>query len=98
MELLGLLSEYTGLDTRQREILIKIDYFQSYGNIAELSRMVSIFSFFKNGTAKRVPKEKLSGQMLDLVSKFATETKMGLKQSLSLSLICLDFFKLVKQR
>lgn len=73
MELLGLLSEHTGLDTRQREILIKIDYFQNYGNISELSRMVSIFSFFKNGTAKRITKEKLSGQMFDLVSKFATD-------------------------
>ncbi|MCM1222329.1 MAG: PHP domain-containing protein, partial [Lachnospiraceae bacterium] len=73
MELLGLLSENTSLDTRQRDILIKIDYFKNFGNVAELSRMVSIFSFFKNGTAKRVQKEKLSGQMLELVSKYGTD-------------------------
>lgn len=74
MELLLLMSEYTSLNTRQREILIKIDYFADFGNIQELTRIVNLFTFFKNGTAKRISKEKLSGALLDIVSQFASGT------------------------
>ena len=73
MELLTLIDERTSLDTRQRDILVRIDYFKDYGNIPELSRMVRIFTFFKNGTAKRIAKSKLDGQMLELVSQFASD-------------------------
>lgn len=73
MELLSLISENTSLDTRQRDILIKVDFFDKFGNIPTLSRCVDIFSFFKNGTAKRVSKEKLSGEMLSIVGKFGTD-------------------------
>ena len=63
----------SSLDTRQRDILIKIDYFRDFGNIPELSRIVSFFSFFKNGTAKRVQKDKLSDEMIELVSQYGTD-------------------------
>jgi len=73
MELLSLISEKTSLDTRQRDILIKIDYFRDFGNITELSRLVDLFAFTKNGTAKKIQKTKVSGQMAELVSRYATD-------------------------
>ena len=78
MSLLSLMNIETSLDTRQRDILIKIDFFSDFGNVVELSKITSVFAFFKNGTAKKVQKDKLSGQMLDVVSKYATDkTKSG---------------------
>lgn len=73
MSLLTLMNNETSIDTRQRDILIKIDFFVDFGNATELSRIASIFVFFKNGTAKKVQKDKISGQMLDVVSKYATD-------------------------
>lgn len=78
MSLLSLMNSETSLDTRQRDILIKIDFFSDFGNVVELSKITSVFTFFKNGTAKKVQKDKLSGQMLEIVSKHATDkTKSG---------------------
>ena len=73
MSLLTLMNNETSIDTRKRDILIKIDFFVDFGNVTELSRIASIFVFFKNGTAKKVQKDKISGQMLDVVSKYATD-------------------------
>ena len=73
MSLLTLMNNETSIDTRQRDILIKIDFFVDFGNVTELSRIASIFVFFKSGTAKKVQKDKISGQMLDVVSKYATD-------------------------
>lgn len=72
MELLQLMNEKTHLDTRQRDILIKIDYFIEYGNAKELLRMVDLFSFFKNGTMKKVLKEKLTPNLEPIVAQYAT--------------------------
>lgn len=73
MSLLTLMNNETSIDTRQRDILIKIDFFVDFGNVTELSRIASVFAFFKNGTAKKVQKDKISGQMLDVVLKYATD-------------------------
>ena len=73
MSLLTLMNNETSIDTRQRDILIKIDFFVDFGNVTELSRIASVFAFFKNGTAKKVQKDKIRGQMLDVVSKYATD-------------------------
>lgn len=73
MSLLTLMNNETSIDTRQRDILIKIDFFVDFGNVTELSRIASVFAFFKNGTAKKVQKDKISGKMLDVVSKYATD-------------------------
>lgn len=73
MSLLTLMNNETSIDTRQRDILIKIDFFVDFGNVTELSRIASVFAFFKNGTAKKVQKDKISGQMLDVVSKYVTD-------------------------
>lgn len=72
MELLRIMNEQTHLDTRQRDILVKIDYFIEYGNAKELLRMVDLFNFFKGGTMKKIPKDKLSPDVAAIVAQYAT--------------------------
>lgn len=54
--------------------LIRIDYFQQFGNSAELSRIMRMFDFFKQGTMKTIRKEKLVGSELEhIVARHATD-------------------------
>lgn len=79
MDLLMLLNEKTRLDTRQREILVKIDYFADYGNSKELLRMVDLFSFFKSGTMKKLSIDKVPEDLKPVISQYATDkAKSGL--------------------
>lgn len=52
--------------------LIKIDYFQDFGNIPELLQLVQVFDFFKQGEAKSVAKSKELGWIGDILPKYAT--------------------------
>lgn len=54
--------------------LIQIDYFQQFGNSAELSRIMRMFDFFKQGTMKTIRKEKLAGSELEhIVARHTTD-------------------------
>jgi DNA polymerase-3 subunit alpha len=64
VELLLLMEERARLNSRQRDILIKVGYFSEYGNAAELLQMVEVFSFFNNGKMKKIQKEKLPSEEL----------------------------------
>ena len=55
------------------EPLIKIDYFQKFGNNAELLRLVDIMEFFKYGSAKTIRKEKLNAQMASFIAAHGTD-------------------------
>lgn len=56
------------------EPLIKIDYFLKFGNSVELKRILDIWDFFKQGTAKSIKKEKVAGTPLEsILSKYATD-------------------------
>ena len=72
MEVLKALSK-TSIDTRQLDILIKIGYFEEFGNMGELLKLVQVYSFFKNGTAKSVSKSKVAGFLADIISDYATD-------------------------
>lgn len=72
--------EDTTLDTRQMDVLIKIDFFSEYGNQRELLRIAELFyGIFKSGTAKQISKEKVAGSPLDsIISKYSVgNTKNG---------------------
>lgn len=73
MEVLMGISNQTSMDSRQLEILIKIDFFSQYGNTAELLKMKNIYSFFNDGQAKTIKKDKVSGALADILPKFATD-------------------------
>lgn len=90
MELLKLMSTETSLDTRQRDILVKIDYFLDFGNIPELSRIITMFNFFKDGAAKKIPKNKLDGLIYDLVSRYSTDKNKDGSEAKSFTITDMD--------
>lgn len=53
--------------------LINIDYFSDFGNIPTLTKLLSLWDFFKQGTAKKISKDKVSGNMEKLLSNFASD-------------------------
>lgn len=55
----------TSVNSRQLDLLIKIDYFQKFGNCVELNRINETFDFFGNGTAKSIKKDKISSKILE---------------------------------
>ena len=79
MDLLNDMSECTCMDTRQLDILIRLDFFADFGNQRELLRLVDLFTLFKKGKAKQIKKEEIVGTPLDaIVEKYAVGvTKSG---------------------
>ena len=80
MDLLKDLDEKTGINSRQLDILIKLDFFSDFGNQRELLRMVDLFTnTFKKGQAKQVKKSAIDGTILaPIVGKHALGvTKSG---------------------
>ena len=66
----------TGINARQLEILIKLGYFEEFGNACELLKIYNLFDFFKNGEAKTVAKSKIENDniLFGIVSRHANET------------------------
>lgn len=56
--------EKTTLNTRQLEILIRLDFFSEFGNAKELMRIYTIFSEFNNGKQKQIAKSKVKNDVL----------------------------------
>lgn len=70
----------TSLNTRQVDVLIKIDFFSDYGNQRELLRIADLYyNLFKSGTAKKIAKDKVEGSPLgSIISRFSIgNTKAG---------------------
>ncbi len=60
MDLLKDLDEKTSINSRQLDILIKLDFFSDFGNQRELLRMVDLFfNIFKRGQAKQIKRLRL---------------------------------------
>ena len=76
MELLADIDAKTSLNSRQLDILIKLDFFSDFGNQRELLRMVELFTnMFKRGNAKQIKKADVDGTPLeDIVKKYAVGT------------------------
>lgn len=73
-------SESSSIDSRQLDILIKLDFFSDFGNQRELLHIVDAFvNLFKSGNAKRVRRELIDGTPLEsVVKKYAVGvTKSG---------------------
>lgn len=80
MRLLVDLDKKTSINSRQLDILIKLDFFSDFGNQRELLRMVDLFvNTFKKGDAKQVKKSVVDGTPLEpIVQKYAVGvTKSG---------------------
>lgn len=70
----------TIVDSRQLDILIKLDFFSEFGNAKELLTAVDLFTFFKNGEAKTIKYDKLNAfdYMRDIVERNSELTESGL--------------------
>lgn len=65
------------IDTRQLEVLIRIDYFSTFGNTRELLAIADMYDRLKRGTAKELSKAKLTDTEARIVSMFATDIGVG---------------------
>lgn len=79
------ISSKTSLDTRQLDILIKIDFFSEFGNQRELFRIAEIYyNTFKEGEAKQIAKEKVDDTPLGaIISTYSVGTTKAGKPSKS---------------
>lgn len=60
----------TSINTRQLDILIKLDFFSDFGNQRELLRVTELFyDTFKKGQAKQIGKSKVAGTPLEPIIK-----------------------------
>lgn len=78
----------TSVNSRQLDILIKIDFFSSFGNQRELLAIVDVFELFKRGEVKQIKKDQIDGtQFEQVVRKHASgKTKSG-KESKSYTIL-----------
>ena len=64
-----------GVPKDQIEALVKLDYFEEFGTIKELSLIYYQFQCFKKGEAKTISKDKLADKIIyDIVARNANET------------------------
>lgn len=65
----------SSVNSRQLEILIKLDFFEKYGNAKELSTIYGHFDFFKNGEMKTIKKENIpSPEIAAIIARHAKDT------------------------
>ena len=62
-------------DTQQLDILISIDYFAGFGNIAELGRVYGLVQEFKFGETKSYRCDKIGENMRPLIERHASNLK-----------------------
>lgn len=66
------------LNARQLDILIKLDFFEAFGNMRTLLEIVRVFDFFKQGDAKTIKRELVSEETLNLYAGLVEDkTKTG---------------------
>lgn len=69
-ELLTDIDMKTSVNTRQLDILIKIDFFNIFGNQRELLQITdNYYNIFKNGDAKKIPRERVDGTLIEQAVK-----------------------------
>lgn len=69
----------TSVNSRQLDILIKIDFFSDFGNQRELMKICDIFEMFKRGTAKQIKREQVDGtEFEEIIRRYSSDkTKAG---------------------
>lgn len=80
VEVLKELNSNSSINSRQLDILIKLDFFSEFGNQRELLRITELFyEMFKKGEAKKISRDVIDGTQLEpIVKKYAVGvTKAG---------------------
>jgi DNA polymerase-3 subunit alpha len=86
MEVLLRASQKTSLKTNQRDNLIKVDFFSDFGNTVELARIVDLFVLLKDGTAKKISKDKAKDKLGELIARYSIGTNKDGSESKSYSI------------
>ncbi len=63
-----------GIKASKVRPLIQIDYFQDFGNVNELLKVLDFWEFMKQGNAKTVKKETCPREYTDVFDKLCTQT------------------------
>jgi DNA polymerase-3 subunit alpha len=76
-ELLYDIRDYVAIDSRQIEILIRLDYFKEFGNSKELLKIYDMFVVFKSGNAKSFSKSKFENDpiMIGIMERHSFSTE-----------------------
>ena len=63
-------------NARQLDVLIRLDFFRNFGNSNEVTKVIQMFRYFKNGTAVSVKKEKVENNNVvsSIISRHSKET------------------------
>lgn len=80
IELLKDIAEKTELDSRQMDLLVKLDFFSDFGNQRELLYILDMFNnTFKKGGAKQIKKSKVADTILQpIIERYSNgKTKDG---------------------
>ena len=79
IDLLKDIDAETTLNSRQINILTKIDFFSEFGNQCELFRLYDLFEFFKKGEAKQIKRSTVDeSPFADVIRRHSTsKTKSG---------------------
>jgi DNA polymerase-3 subunit alpha len=79
----------THVDQRQLEILIKLDYFDVFGNQRELLRINELYTgMFKRGQAKQIKKSAVDGTPLEpIITKYAVGVTKSAGEAKSYTLL-----------
>ena len=62
----------SSIDTRQLDILIKIDFFSEYGNVPEITRITNMFRQLKDGDVKKLKRDGLSEDMEEMIKPYGS--------------------------
>ena len=86
------IDKYSSINTRQLDILIKIDFFSDFGNQRELLRIADIFyEIFKRGSAKKIAKNKVDNTPVGaVVAKYSIGTTKSGAESKSYMLLDIE--------
>ncbi len=72
VDLLRVIDSETSMDSRQLDILIKVDFFDRFGHSAELSAINSMFDWLKRGQAKSIKDENITDELREVIEKHAS--------------------------
>lgn len=76
VDVLDAIGRETSCNSRQLDILIKLDFFSDFGNQRELLRITTLFNeLFKGGEARKIARDKVDGTPLEpIVQKYSVGT------------------------
>ena len=96
-DVLQKLTEENIIDTRQLDILIKIDFFSEFGNQRELLYIVDIFfNLLKRGEAKQIKREKVDDSPIaDIIKRYSSDKNKNGEPSASYKII--DMSSIIKE-